>query len=74
VPKYLAYVLYRWEVCVRATVVVGIVGAGGLGRRLEEQLASFDYRGVVTTLAFFVALTVVVDAISRAGRSALRTV
>src|SRR5262249_43934089 len=42
-PKYVAYVLYRWEVCTRATVIAGIVGAGGLGRRLEEQLASFDY-------------------------------
>ncbi len=71
-PKYLAYILYRWEVCLRATVVVGIAGAGGLGRRLEQQLASFDYRGVAATLLFFIALTMVVDAVSSSSRRALR--
>ncbi|MFZ5894808.1 MAG: PhnE/PtxC family ABC transporter permease [Myxococcota bacterium] len=71
-PKYLAYILYRWEVCLRATVVVGVAGAGGLGRRLEEQLASFDYRGVAATLLFFIALTMVVDAVSSSSRRALR--
>jgi len=70
-PKYLAYVLYRWEVCVRATVVVGIVGAGGLGRRLEEQMASFDYRGVAGTLVFYVILTIGVDAVSSYARRSL---
>jgi phosphonate transport system permease protein len=63
-PKFLAYVLYRWEVCARATVVVGVVGAGGLGRRLEDQLGSFDYSSVTTTLLCYVALTVVVDSLS----------
>jgi len=71
-PKYLAYILYRWEVCLRATVVVGIAGAGGLGARLEHQLASFDYRGVTATLIFFVALTIIVDILSSQGRRALR--
>jgi phosphonate transport system permease protein len=70
-PKYLAYILYRWEVCLRATVVVGIAGAGGLGARLEQQLASFDYRGVTATLIFFVALSIVVDILSTNGRRAL---
>ncbi len=71
-PKYLAYILYRWEVCLRATVVVGIVGAGGLGLRLEDQLAAFDYRGATATLTFFVILTFIADAVSSWGRRALR--
>jgi phosphonate transport system permease protein len=71
-PKYIAYILYRWEVCIRATVVVGIVGAGGLGYRLEQQLASFDYRGVTATLLFYVLLTFFADAVSSRARRALR--
>ena len=71
-PKYLAYILYRWEVCIRATVVVGIVGAGGLGFRLEQQMSSFDYRGVTATLLFYVLLTYFADAVSSAARRALR--
>jgi phosphonate transport system permease protein len=71
-PRNLLYVLYRWEVCIRATVVVGLVGAGGLGRLLTEQLGNFDYRSVVTTLLFFVGLTFLVDLISAAARRTIR--
>ena len=35
------YTLYRFEVAVRDTAVVGVVGAAGLGRLLGEGLASF---------------------------------
>jgi phosphonate transport system permease protein len=71
-PRFLAYILYRWEVCIRATVIVGLVGAGGLGRLLSEQLSSFDYQGVVTTLICFICLTFIVDLISANVRRALR--
>lgn len=71
-PRFIAYILYRWEVCIRATVIVGLVGAGGLGRLLAEQLSSFDYRGVVTTLICFICLTFVVDLVSASVRRALR--
>ena len=60
-PRFIGYTLYRWEVCVRATLVVGLVGAGGLGRLLAEQIASFDYRGMTSTLLAFFVLTVLID-------------
>ncbi len=65
------YVLYRWEVCARATAVVGVMGAGGLGRRLEERLAAFDYAGVSAALVFYVGLTLGVDVIGGWARRAL---
>ncbi|GAC1636797.1 MAG: phosphonate ABC transporter, permease protein PhnE [Herpetosiphon sp.] len=71
-PRCLAFVLYRWEVCIRASVIVGLVGAGGLGRLLTEQLSSFDYRGVSATLLFFFGLTLAVDFVSAAVRRRLR--
>lgn len=71
-PRFIAYMLYRWEVCIRATVIVGFVGAGGLGRLLTEQLSSFDYRGVVATLIYFICLTFVVDLISATVQRTLR--
>lgn len=71
-PGFMAYILYRWEVCIRATVIVGLVGAGGLGRLLSEQLSSFDYPGVVATLISFVGLTFLVDLTSSAVRRSLR--
>ena len=71
-PRFLSYVLYRWEVAIRATVMVGLVGAGGLGRVLTEQLSSFDYAAVLTTLGCYVALTFLVDMVSAAARRDLR--
>lgn len=70
--RFLAYILYRWEVCLRETVIVGLVGAGGLGRLLTEQLSSFDYQSVIVTLGCFVVLTFGVDWLSGAARRSLR--
>jgi phosphonate transport system permease protein len=71
-PRYLGYLLYRWEEVIRATVVIGLVGAGGLGRLLIEQLSSFDFQGVLTTLIVFVGLTLMVDLISAKARRTFR--
>lgn len=70
--KFLSYVLYRWEVSIRGTVMVGVVGAGSLGVLLTEQLSSFDYSAVLTTLGCYVVLTFAVDMVSARARSDLR--
>ena len=70
--RFLAYILYRWEVCLRETVIVGLVGVGGLGRVMTEQLTSFDYDGLAATLMVFVLLTVIVDFVSDWLRTAFR--
>ncbi len=70
--RFLAYILYRWEVCLRETVTVGLVGAGGLGRLMTEQISSFDYSGLAATLTVFIVLTIAVDYLSSQLRSAVR--
>jgi phosphonate transport system permease protein len=71
-PQFSAYILYRWEVCLRETVIVGLVGAGGLGRLMTEQLSSFDYSSLTLTLGAFIILTFAVDLVSTALRRTLR--
>jgi len=71
-PRYLAYGLYRWENAIRETVVVGLVGAGGLGRELTQQLAAFNYRAVLTLLICVMLLTFMVDMVSTAVRRTMR--
>ena len=70
--RFAAYSVYRWEVTVRETVVVGLVGAGGLGRLLSAQLTAFDYAGVTSTLLTLVLLTFAGDLVGAAFRRSLR--
>ncbi|MEJ5868033.1 ABC transporter permease subunit [Pseudokineococcus sp. 5B2Z-1] len=72
VGPVLALALYRWEVAVRDTVLVGLLGAGGLGALLALQLAVFDWPAVTTTLVVVVALTLAVDLVSDRARAVLR--
>lgn len=60
--------LYRWEVAIRETVVVGVVGAGGLGRALDQELSAFAWSNVAGILLALVAVTFLVDATSTALR------
>ncbi|WP_299415078.1 ABC transporter permease subunit [Acaryochloris sp. IP29b_bin.148] len=71
-PRFLAYSCYRWEVSMRETIIVGLVGAGGLGRLLSEQLSSFDSVAVMGTLSCFVALSLMVDWLSHQLRQQLQ--
>lgn len=70
--RFVALGLYRWEVAIRETVIVGVVGAAGLGRRLVEQSARFDYDGILATLLALLVVTVAVDLASAAVRRTLR--
>jgi len=70
--RFAAYGLYRWEVAVRETVVVGVVGAGGLGRLLEQQRAAFDFGGMLGTVLALVAVSVLIDLVSARARRSLR--
>ena len=70
--RFAAYALYRWEVAVRETVVVGVVGAGGLGRLLEQQRSAFDYGGMVGTVFALIAVSVLIDLVSASARRSLR--
>jgi len=70
--RFAAYSLYRWEVAARETVVVGVVGAGGLGRLLEQQRAAFNYPGMLATVLTLVAVSVAVDLVSASARRTLR--
>ena len=59
-------------VVVFTVVIVGLVGAGGLGRILAQQHAAFDRAGMVTTVAALVLLALAVDLVSARMRADLR--
>ncbi|MGB5934703.1 MAG: ABC transporter permease subunit, partial [Ornithinimicrobium sp.] len=68
----LTYTLYRFEICVRDTAVVGVVGAAGLGRLLAENLAVFRFPVVTTVLLASFAVSVGAELFGRWLRRATR--
>ena len=71
-PTFTSLSLYRLEVAGRESVVVGIVGAGGLGRLLSAQTNAFAFAAMTSTLITMMAMTIVVDLAARSARTALR--
>lgn len=63
-PNLVSYTLYRWECAIRASAILGFVGAGGLGQQIELSMRMFQFDEVVTLLAMLFALVVSVDFIS----------
>ncbi|MBK6865484.1 MAG: ABC transporter permease [Ideonella sp.] len=66
-----SYTVYRWECAIRSSVVLGFVGAGGLGQQLDSSMKMFNGGEVFTMLAVFVALVALADRISAGLRKAL---
>jgi len=66
-----SYTVYRWECAIRSSVVLGFVGAGGLGQQLDNSTKMFAGGEVATMLLVFVALVALADHASAWLRRAL---
>lgn len=70
-PECLAYTLYRWEVNIREAVILGYVGAGGLGQQIQIAISLFlEHRLLTLILAIYLIVTAV-DTLSAYLRSRL---
>ena len=65
------YTLYRFEICVRDTAIVGVVGAAGLGRLLSENLSVFRFDAVTTLLGASFLVSVGAELVGRGVRRSL---
>jgi len=64
VPPYIAFTLYRWDINVRMSTIIGFVGGGGIGQILKQWIDLLQYRqaGVAT-----LAIAIVVAALDYAS-------
>lgn len=63
--EMLSYTAYRWECAIRASVVMGFVGAGGLGQQMDLSMRMFAGGEVASMLLTFLALVLMADVISQ---------
>ncbi len=66
-----SYTVYRWECAIRSSVVLGFVGAGGLGQQMDSSMKMFNGGEVATMLLVFVGLVALADRISAVLRRSM---
>lgn len=67
-PEIVAFWLYRFEVNIRASAILGIVGAGGIGSLLSRVFNVRDWDRIGIALVVIIVVTIIVDQISGAIR------
>jgi phosphonate transport system permease protein len=70
-PLWSSLTLYRFETNVRSATVLGIVGAGGIGQSLYENIRSFNYSETSAIIIIVVVSVVLIDVLSSRIRAAL---
>lgn len=68
-----SYTVYRWECAIRASVVMGFVGAGGLGQLMDQAMKMLNGSEAASILCAFMALVFAADGLSQWLRRALDT-
>lgn len=60
-PQFADVAIYRWEYNFRASTVMGMVGAGGIGFELMGALRILQYREVCAIMLVILAMVTIVD-------------
>ncbi|MBW7477246.1 phosphonate ABC transporter, permease protein PhnE [Paenibacillus oenotherae] len=58
---FMSYVLYTFEINVRAAAILGLVGAGGIGHYYEVTLGFLEYDKTCTIIIFTLAIVLMID-------------
>ncbi len=59
IPPYIAFTMYRWDINVRMSTIIGFVGGGGIGLLLQQQINLLRYRDAgVAVLAIAVVVSI----------------
>jgi phosphonate transport system permease protein len=70
-PVFLGNMIFEWDVNVRRSTIMGLVGAGGLGLALHRQMASYNYGGIATVMVVILLLIIAGEVVSHYARKAV---
>lgn len=70
-PVIVGIVIFEWEINIRRSAVLGLVGAGGLGLVFFRQMNTFNYPGVTTVILAIFGLVLIGEVTSHYTRKAL---
>jgi phosphonate transport system permease protein len=70
-PIIAGQILYYFESNVRSATIIGIVGAGGIGLQLSEQIRTYDFDQVAFAVIMILITVAIIDTISSRLRFAI---
>lgn len=71
IPSFIAISLYRLDINFRASTILGLVGAGGIGLQIRAHQGSLDYEQLLGVTLVIVVLIAIVEIISSKVRAVI---
>jgi phosphonate transport system permease protein len=59
IPPFVSFTIYRWDINVRMSTIIGLVGGGGIGFLLVQFIRLLDYRSAGMAV-WLIAITVAI--------------
>ncbi len=67
-PAFWAIALFRWDISVRESAVLGLVGAGGIGMVIDSAMNLFQWQRVAVVLVTIFAVVIIAEVVVTAIR------
>jgi phosphonate ABC transporter permease subunit PhnE len=64
IPPYISYTMYRWDINVRMSTIIGFVGGGGIGFLLQQNINLLNYRGASAQMLAIAVVVALMDYVS----------
>ncbi len=71
-PAWLGFIIYNWDARLRASTILGFVGAGGIGLHLRLQISQLEYHAAMGIITLIIILVIISESISHFLREKLR--
>jgi phosphonate transport system permease protein len=71
-PAFAGVILYRWDINIRSSTVVGLVGAGGIGLQLNASINALEWSQVSVIFVMIIVLVVAAEWVSAKVREAIQ--
>lgn len=70
-PVVIGTIIFEWDINIRRSAIMGLVGAGGLGLVFFRQMAMFNYGGVTLVVLAVLILIAIGEVVSHYARKAV---
>lgn len=68
IPPFISYTMYRWDINVRMSTIIGFAGGGGIGFLLQQNVNLLNYRDAATQMLAIAIVVILMDYLSSAMR------